>query len=431
MLRHSLAFFVVASLMACGPQGTINGKVTMQGGSAAGVAVFLYGPLNGATATASDGSFTFEAVPDGDYVLRAVIRGADVEEITVATTVSGGSASPEPTLAFRASNATVSGRVVFTDGSDASGLAVVAQGPQTASATTGADGSFSFANLKNGAYVVSVEVRDTREGKVGIGVDTATSGDVGELRLTPVGRLTGTVTYGGAPAQGVQVLVPGTGVDAVTDAAGAFELVNVPTGAATVWARTGTSPFWRSGSQTVTVVRGANPAVAVEITDDPPPTGTVKGVVTFHRAQSPTHITVQVDGLDDVTVPVSASGGFSLDVPVGSWNIVATAPSHPKLILGHVNIHEGETITLPGRQLSWYRTLWQSEGPITALTSAGPGAGLSPWSLLNIETDSTLTRLAAVNPSTGELRFLTTSPVTNPRVSYTGKFITWYNAQAV
>ncbi len=422
-MRFSLTIPLALGLLACGPSGTIEGKVSVQGGSAKGLAVFAYGPTSGATVTGDDGSFSFTNVADGEYVVRAVAPGTDEGEQSLGTTVSEGAAAPAPSFEFHASSASVSGRVAFTDGSDAAGLTVLASGPQTAGTVTTAGGAFTFPSLKNGAYAISVEVRDTREGRVGIGVDASGSVNVGELTLTPGGRLTGTISFGGAPAVGISVTVPGTGVAAVSADDGTFELVGVPTGVRMVLARVGSAPFYRSTSQEVTVVRGTNPALALELSDEPPKTGTVTGVVTFSRAQSPTAITVTVEGTD-VSSAVSTSGSFSLDVPVGVWRVVATAPSHPLLVLGEVEVHEGQRIALPGRELSWYQAVWRSDSPLTSVFSIDSSIN-EPREASLVHLGGSLPRLAVIRPATGALRVLTASTYNHAKLSRTGRFAAW------
>ena len=74
LLRVISVAAVCAALSACS-SGGINGRVTVAGGSASGIAVFAYGPTSGAAVTGSDGAFTLTGLDDGDYVLRAAVSG--------------------------------------------------------------------------------------------------------------------------------------------------------------------------------------------------------------------------------------------------------------------------------------------------------------------------------------------------------------------
>lgn len=412
-------------LFACGPAGKITGRVTVEGGSSAGVAVFAYGAASAATVTNSEGAFTFAGLPDGEYVVRATLRDADVEELSAATTISnGGTAAPEPVLAFKASAATVTGRVVFADGSEAGNLSVIATGPETVGTRTEVNGSFTFSKIKNGAYVISVEVRDTREGRVGIGVAADGTKDVGELRLTPVGQLKGVATFGGMPAAGVTVWVPGTSVSSVTDGVGAFSLVDVPTGNQTVIAKIGEEPFTRSINAAVTVVRGVNPDLQLTLMDDPPKTGTIQGTITFRGPRDPRNIQLSVLGTS-VTGTPSANGTYTLMAPVGEWEVIATAPSHPKLSLGRVTVREGQVTQLPGAQLSFYRTIFRSNAPSTiAAISGALGLDNHAWGLVALN-DGVADRLTLVNAITGEIRFLAAAGYAGAKISRNGKYVGW------
>lgn len=426
-MRKSIWLLGVAVLSACGPAGVLSGKVTVEGGNAGGIAVIVYGPQSAATVTGDDGTFSIGSLPDGKYVVRATVREADVEEVSVLTTITQGKASPEPILAFRASTAKVTGKVVMADGSDAANLTVTAVGPQTRSARTAADGSFTFDALKTGAYVISVEAIDTREGHVGVGVNASGPTDAGELRLTPIGRLGGKVSYNSAAVPGVTVTVPGTSVSAVTDALGNYFFEAVPTGNQAVSVRMGTAPFFRSATAMVTVARGANPDVNLSLTDDPPKTGTVTGVVTFRGPRSPRDITVSAPGSGATTTP-QLNGAYSLTLPVGVWDVVASAPQHPTKLLGRVSVIESSAQALPGAEVSWFRPIWRSSSDISdpVEVSGGTQADTVPWSLVMFA--DTNQRLALVNSTTADFRLLAAGSTSGHRISKNGKYAGWHVA---
>lgn len=422
-VRHSLWLVGATVLSACGPAGTLTGKVNVEGGSAAGIAVIVYGPQSGATVTKADGAFSIGSLPDGDYVVRATVRGAEVEEQSTAATVTQGKGS-EVILNFKLATSKITGRVSFSDGSSAQNITVTAVGPMTQGARAMADGSFAFDKLTAGAYLVSAEAPDTKEGRVSIGVFASGEVVAPELKFTPIGNVPGTVTYNAMPAPGVIVTVPGTSISTSTDAMGKFLLEGVPAGAQTVYARTGTEPFIRSATQMTMVMRGTNPDLAVMITDDPPPTGTVLGNVTFHGARSPRDITVTAVGTGITAMP-AANGSYSLTLPVGMWDIVATAPSHPALTLGRVQVIAGRSITLPGQELSWFRPIWSSQTPLTGLSPAVNQADAThTWSLVTLG-DPMQTRLALVNAVTFEFRILAVGSFNIPLISRAGKYAAW------
>lgn len=412
-------------LSACGPAGTITGKVNVEGGSAAGIAVIAYGPQSGATVTKDDGSFTVERLPDGAYVVRATLRGAEVEEVSTTATITQGK-SNEAVLNFKLSTSKITGRVSFTDGSNPQGLTVNAVGPVTAGARTEANGSFTFDGLKTGAYLVSVEAPDTKEGRVAIGVFASGAVDAGELKLTPIGRLGGTVQYNAMPASGVAVTVPGTSIASVTDEMGRFVLDGIPAGAQTVLARTGAAPFFRSATAMTTIARGSNPDVMIMLTDEMPPTGQVTGIITFHGARSPRDITVSAPG-SGVTATPAVNGAYALSLPEGVWDIVANASSHPQLTLGRVQVTAGRIVNLPGRELSWWKPIWTSSTPITGavtqFSTTAPDAAHS-WSLVALN-DGLQRRVGLVNSTTFEFRLVAVGNTSFGRVSRLAKYAGW------
>ncbi len=422
MTRSTLV--LALALLACGPAGTLTGKVTVEGGSAANLAVLVYGPTSTATVTKDDGTFSATSLPDGAYVVRVVLRGAELEDQSVPGTVKNGKTDVAPNLTFKLPGGRVTGKVAFTDGSDTSNLAVALSGTASRGTTTGTGGAFTFETVPTGAYLVEVASPDTREGRVGVGVAVAgMTTDVGTLTLTPVGRVNGTVTLAGAPQAGVTVIVAGTELRATTSAAGTFSFSAVPAGNQTFVARTA-SPATRVASVPVTVLRGANPEVAMALMDETR-TGTVTGSVTFFGQQSPTIIKVSVPG---TTVNVSAGpdGAYTLQVPAGSWDVVATAPLFPTTMLGHVFVAEGVSQALPGKTLSWFEPMWTSPQPLNDAFFVG-FAG--PWYLLQV-SDANGSRDVLINRATREARVLSSAALTVPRFSKTGKVLAFVvNAQ--
>jgi hypothetical protein len=400
--------------------GKIVGRVTVENGAASGITVFIAGPQSSVATTGADGSFTSGELPDGQYAVRAMVRGAAVEEVTALAKLTAGKLDAEPVLAFALPPVTtVTGKVAFSDASDAGSLTVSLTGEVSRATRTDGAGTFTFAGVPAGAYIAAVEAPDTREGRVGLGV--AVSGatqDVGELRLTPVGRVGGVVTASSMPVSGATVVVSGSGLSATTNAAGRFEFVQVPTGDVTVVART-SSPS-RAGSVTQRLARGANMDVAITLTDDAR-TGTVSGVVTFTGPQSPTIITVSATGTT-ATTSVGVNGAFSLTVPAGTVEVVATAPMHPRQVLGQVVVGSGQTVTLPGAVLSWYSPLWSSGNwPISSVNVSAVSA-TQPWVLL-ASNDNQTTRNLLVNTVTRDVRLVALGTVNAPVFSSAAKYL--------
>ncbi|MFE0583306.1 S8 family serine peptidase [Streptomyces sp. NPDC058874] len=119
---------------------------------------------------------------------------------------------------------------VRSDGQPLAGVKVTADGPIDRTATTAADGTYSFPALSVGAYTLTAA-------KFGYGQQTATATvtenatATGDFTLTRAasGKVTGTVASASGPAAGAAVTIADTPVTATTDAQGRFE-VTLPHG---------------------------------------------------------------------------------------------------------------------------------------------------------------------------------------------------------
>ncbi|MEU6294171.1 S8 family serine peptidase [Streptomyces erythrochromogenes] len=154
------------------------------------------------------------------------------------------------------------GGTVRSGGQPLAGVKVTADGPIDRTATTAADGSYSFPALSVGEYALTAA-------KFGYGQQTATAtvtenatatGDF-TLAQAPSGKVTGTVASASGPAAGAAVTIADTPVTATADAQGRFE-VTLPHGTYRVNA-THTSRCLSGGTAEVTV--GGDTTVAVDL----------------------------------------------------------------------------------------------------------------------------------------------------------------------
>jgi hypothetical protein len=388
-------------LCACGgAAGKIDGKVSVSGGSAANVGVVAVGPTTSAAVTDSGGAFTLTGITDGTYVVSAHVDGAQPPDQQAVVQVTKGAAEMNPTLVFHLPAGTVSGKVVLSDGSDPSNIAVALSGTQSVVTQTDSTGAFSFMGLPNGGYSLSVDLSDTREKHqtVSFKVVDNMALMLPDLVFTPTGTLTGTVKNAmNMPAANVQVRVLGTGLEAVTDAMGNFELDDVTSGTRTLSSfLPGAIPEYATTN--VTVVRGMNPALMISLSTNTGPLGTVEGSVTFWHAGFDTFINVTATG-SGVTAQASAQGYFSMQLPPGEWDIVATAPIYPNQFLAHVTVWENATVTLPPAHLSIYKRFDLDPGISSASIntapseigdwftySTGPAGPMQQWYVANAHT---------------------------------------------
>jgi hypothetical protein len=231
--------------------------------------------------------------------------------------------------------------------------------------------------------------------------------------------LGGVVSQGATPEALVQLVVAGTTLVAVSDAAGAFRFPRVPAGDRTVLASKGAGLGALAGTAAVKVVRGKNASLAVGMTKVLPKTGTVAGTITFTSAQAPTLITLTVAGAQ-VTGAPALDGNYALTVPVGTWEVFATAPNYPKQSLGVVVVNEGLTTTLKPGFLSWWKAVSEEATGFTIPKADVCQAG--PWAALAL-ADGTNARLMVFNTKTLERRNVAAGTVTEVRFSSKCKYL--------
>ncbi len=264
---------------------------------------------------------------------------------------------------------TISGKVTFADGSDASGLPVVLLGPVGKRIETASGGTYSFDKLPSGVYLVSVEAGDSREGKLSVGTesDGAKMLALPDLVFHAVGTLSGKVNDAlMMPVAGATVYLSGSDKVSLTDGMGVFSFSDVPAGEYSLVARS-TGPFPKTATaEKVKVKRGKNePMSPLVLANDLTFTGKLEGTLGFFGGASPLGIKVSVA---DITAMTDDAGKFSLTLPPGEYEPMAEAAGgFKKQSLGTVTVRGGSTTTLPPKTLSLYAKLpWESR--ITSLS---------------------------------------------------------------
>ena len=137
---------------------------------------------------------------------------------------------------------TVSG-TVSAEGTGLSGVGVTLVGATSMSATTGAGGTFTFANVATGAYGVSIDASTHPDVSFSQTAKTTTISTDGELATVDfngsyirTAAITGQVSAGGAPLAGVPVVVTSDmasidALSAVTDLGGSYQVTGLRAGA--------------------------------------------------------------------------------------------------------------------------------------------------------------------------------------------------------
>ena len=137
-----------------GPTGTLSGTVTSAAGGApvAGARVEVTGPSNRTLMTAADGSYS-TTLPIGDYSVTVSAFG--FQNGTASVTITEGQTTTQNFALNPVSSFTVSGLVRDGSGTPVANATIVIQGTPIPPTTSGADGSYSFANVPAGTYTVA------------------------------------------------------------------------------------------------------------------------------------------------------------------------------------------------------------------------------------------------------------------------------------
>jgi len=183
--------------------GTVSGQVRQTGGTpAAGAQVCSEGPTPQCERTQSDGSFRLDDLAAGDYVLHASLGGLASEALGPIP-LAWGEELRELILTLEAGGV-LSGQVL--DAADARPIPDATVGAGAARARTGSDGRFQLTGVPRGAVTLTASA----EGYLPRSASLELSGSVRrgtDIHLERSARVKGTVTAGGRPVAGVEVLV--------------------------------------------------------------------------------------------------------------------------------------------------------------------------------------------------------------------------------
>lgn len=144
--------------------GAIQGTVTVEGAGLDGVTVTLGGGGAGTATTSGGGNYSFPNLEAGNYTVTISGFPADVEfgQTSGSTTVA--TAGRAQVIDFGGDyirTASVTGTVSVND-MGIEGVSVSLSGTESASGTTGADGTFSVSSLRMGNYTVMISGYDDR-----------------------------------------------------------------------------------------------------------------------------------------------------------------------------------------------------------------------------------------------------------------------------
>ena len=207
----------------------ISGRVLSQGTGLAGVTVTLSGSKSGTATTDSAGAYSFSAPAEGSYTLTLSKTHYTFAPAGATFANLGGNQTADFDATLN--RHTVSGRVLDKNNAGVQGATVTLSGTQTGTATTDAQGNYSFQSLPaGGSYTLAATRANYTFSPANIAVnDLGANSTANNFTGTLLDyTLTGRVTSGGAALAGVTVTLSGSKTGTTTtDSNGAYSF-NVP-----------------------------------------------------------------------------------------------------------------------------------------------------------------------------------------------------------
>ena len=215
---------------------TVAGRVTVGGAGLPGVTVTLSGSKAGTATTDASGGYSFTVPAEGGYTVTPALRHYTFAPASATFAALGGNRTAD--FAAALNRHAVSGRVADRDNAGIQGVTVTLSGAQAGTATTDAQGNYSFPGLPAGGnYTLTASGAHYTFAPSSLAVNDLAADSAGNnFTGTPVEyTVGGRVTSGGAGVAGVTVTLSGTrGATAQTDAAGAYSFKAPARGSYTV-----------------------------------------------------------------------------------------------------------------------------------------------------------------------------------------------------
>ncbi len=214
------------------------------GGSLSGVTLTLGGAASGTVTSYAGGNYSFANLANGTYTVTPSLAGYSFTPTSITVTVNNGNAIGRNFTATPLSGGTysISGTVTTSGGSALSGVTMVLTGASSGSATTDANGNYTFIGLANGTYTVTPSLTGYTFSPTSATV-TVSGGNVGGVNFTGTVTTTG-ATYSisgnvslsnGSPLPGVAVTLSGAVSGSVsTNGTGNYSFTGLPNGTYTV-----------------------------------------------------------------------------------------------------------------------------------------------------------------------------------------------------
>lgn len=228
-----------------------------------------------------------------------------------------------------AGHAVLNGKAIYDGETDSSGIVISLAGPTGGATVTDAAGHYAFGQLLPGSYAVVATATGALQ-STAVATLSVTEGQTAaaaDLHFTAVGTISGQAVAGGASNAGILVLVAGTSASAVTDDAGNFHLVNVPTGPHDLLATL--SGRGSAKASSVLVKRGKDTAVPVlALAAQPIGTGSISGKVFLSGQPAPAGLALAVQGPIAAAAITGDAGAYSFqNLPDGQYVVTAVVRS--------------------------------------------------------------------------------------------------------
>ncbi len=300
---------------------TITGRVASGATGVSGVTVTLSGARSATTTTDASGNYSLAVTSEGTYTVTPSRTNYTFAPVSQSFTdpLSNKTADFAATL----NRHRISGRVARANGQAMSGVTVTLSGAQAATATTDANGGYSFTNLPAGSdYTVTptragYDFNPKSKALVALGSD-----QTADFTVTPANvAIAGRVTSAGTGLSGVTVTLSGArSASATTDANGAYSFTVTSEGTYTV-TPSRTNYTFAPVSQSFTnptADRAADFNASIN-------RYAISGRVTKAGGGGLAGATVSLGGSQTATATTDANGNYSLTGLAAGGNFTVTA----------------------------------------------------------------------------------------------------------
>jgi hypothetical protein len=305
----------------------VAGRVTSGTGGLAGVTVTLSGSKSGTAVTNAAGAYSFTVPAEGSYTVTSALKHYTFAPPSTTFANLGGDKTAD--FAATLDRHAVSGRVADKNSAGVQGATVTLAGSQSGTATTDAQGNFSFANLPAGGnYTLTAARANYTFAPAGVAVSDLGADSTGNnFTGTLVDyTLAGRVTSGGSALAGVTVTLSGSKAGtATTDANGNYSFTVPAEGGYTLTPALRHYTFVPPARSfnNLSSTQTANFEAALD-------RHAVSGRVAYANDAGVPGVTLTLSGAQAATTNTDAQGNFSFtNLPAGgNYTIAAALTNH-------------------------------------------------------------------------------------------------------